>query len=60
MLMVSEQGRVDFLAECDAALDEEIDSLNLRLRGVYAGGEKSDNKEKKINGAHPSPVGGAA
>lgn len=30
-----------------AALDEEIDSLNLRLRGVYAGGEKLDDKEKE-------------
>ena len=37
----------DFLAQCDAALDEEIDSLHLRLRGVYAGGEKLDDKERE-------------
>ena len=28
-----------------AALDEEIDSLHLRLRGVYAGGEKLEEEE---------------
>ena len=49
----------DFLAQCDAALDEEIASLHLRLRGVYAGGEKLEEEETEINGAHPSPVGGA-
>ena len=28
-----------------AAQDEEIDSLHLRLRGVYAGGEKLEEEE---------------
>lgn len=39
----------DFLAECDAALDEEIASLHLRLRGVYAGGERTDPKENEYD-----------
>ena len=37
----------DFLAECDAALDEEIASLHLRLRGVYAGGERTEEDPKE-------------
>ena len=39
--------KTDFWAECDAALDEEIASLHLRLRGVYAGGERSEEDTKE-------------